>query len=215
MPSVSSNPVRVAPQQQRSERRLAAFLDAAAALFAEVGYEAATMTAIAERSGSSIGALYNYFPDKQAIALTLLNQYGQELEAYWKPLIERAAKLTHREFADLFIERITELVRQRPALLSLVTAPVRFQRPRAAKKALWAAIGNAFRAKNPSLSEEQSVMAAKVTLHIAGGLMMLYAEAAPKGKDLVVDEFRKVLTSYLGAILNQEEAKSIDETLAR
>ena len=200
MPSVLSNPVRVAPQQKRSERRLAAFLDAAAALFVEVGYEAATMTAIAERSGSSIGALYNYFPDKQAIALTLVNQYGQEAEAHWKPLIEQAAKLTHREFADLFIDRITELVQQRPAYLSLATAPVRFRRPPAAKKALWAAIGNAFRAKNPMLSEEQSVLAAKVTLQMVSGLMMLYAEAAPKGKDLVVDEFKKVLTLYLGTI---------------
>ena len=208
MPSVLSNPVRVAPQQKRSERRLAAFLDAAAALFVEVGYEAATMTAIAERSASSIGALYNYFPDKQAIALTLVNQYGQELEAYWKPLIEQAAKLTHREFADLFIERISELVRQRPAYLSLATAPVRFRRPPAAKKALWAAFGNAFRAKNPSLSEEQSILAAKVTLQMVSGLMMLYAEAAPKGKDLVVDEFKKVLTSYLGTILYQEEARA-------
>jgi AcrR family transcriptional regulator len=206
MPSVLSNPVRVAPQQKRSERRLAAFLDAAAALFVEVGYEAATMTAIAERSASSIGALYNYFPDKQAIALTLVNQYGQELEAYWRPLIEQAAKLTHREFADLFIERITELVQQRPAYLSLATAPVRFRRPPAAKKALWAAIANAFRAKNPSLSEEQSVLAAKVTLQMVSGLMMLYAEAAPKGKDLVVDEFKKVLTSYLGTIVYQEDA---------
>ena len=170
--------------------------------------EAATMTAIAERSASSIGALYNYFPDKQAIALTLVNQYGQEAEAYWKPLIEQAAKLTHREFADLFIERITDLVRQRPAYLSLVTAPVRFRRPPAAKKALWAAFGNAFRAKNPSLSEEQSVLAAKVTLQMVSGLMMLYAEAAPKGKDLVVDEFKKVLTSYLGTILYQEEARA-------
>jgi AcrR family transcriptional regulator len=209
MPSVLSNPVRVAPQQKRSERRLAAFLDAAAALFVEVGYEATTMTAIAERSASSIGALYNYFPDKQAIALTLVNQYGQELEAYWKPLIEQAAKLTHREFADLFIERITELVRQRPAYLSLATAPVRFRRPPAAKKALWAAFGNAFRAKNPSLSEEQSVLAAKVTLQMVSGLMMLYAEAAPKGKDLVVDEFKKVLTSYLGTIVYQEKADGL------
>jgi len=74
MPSISSNPVRVAPQQERSTRRLAGFLDAAAKLFAEVGYEAATMTAVAERSGSSIGALYNYFPDKQSIAFTLVNQ---------------------------------------------------------------------------------------------------------------------------------------------
>jgi hypothetical protein len=38
--------------------------------------------------------------------------------------------------------------------------------------------------------------------------MMLYAEAAPKGKDLVVDEFKTVLTWYLGTILYQEEARA-------
>ena len=206
MPSVSSPPLRVAPQQERSERRLATFLDAAATLFAQVGYEAATMTAVAERSGSSIGALYNYFPDKQAIALTLLNQYGEEAEAHWKPLMEEAAKLSHQEFANLFIERITELVRHRPAYLSLLAAPVRLRRPPAAKRALWVKIANAFRAKNPSLSEEQSILAAKVALQMVKGLMTLYAEAEPKGKDLVVDEFKKVLTSYLGLILHRDAA---------
>ncbi len=70
------------------------FLDAAAELFVEVGYEAATMTAVAERSRSSIGALYNYFPDKQSIAFTLVNQYSQEMEAHWKPLMEQAEILT-------------------------------------------------------------------------------------------------------------------------
>src|ERR1700684_1762224 len=99
MSSIVSSAVRVAPQQDRSSRRLASFLDAAAELFVEVGYEAATMTAIAERSGSSIGALYNYFPDKQAIALTLLGQYAQEVEAQWRPLVGQAADLSHREFA--------------------------------------------------------------------------------------------------------------------
>src|SRR6202521_6176190 len=95
MPSISSNSVRVAPQQERSTRRLAGFLDAAAELFVEVGYQAATMTAIAERSGSSIGALYNYFPDKQSIAFTLVNQYSQELEAHWKRLMEQPENRTH------------------------------------------------------------------------------------------------------------------------
>ena len=198
--------MRVAPQQERSERRLAAFLDAAAELFAEVGYEAATMTAIAERSGSSIGALYNYFPDKQAVALTLLSQYAQELEAHWKPLMEQAAKLTHREFANLFIERITELARQRPAYLSLHVAPIQFRRDPAVKRALRVTIANAFRAKNPLLSDEQAILAAKVTVQMVRGLMTLYAEAEPKGKNLVVDEFKKVLTLYLGTILSQNEA---------
>ena len=77
--SISSSSVRVAPKQERSARRLAGFLQAAAELFSEIGFEATTMQAIADRSNSSIGALYNYFPDKQSVAATLLNQYAEEL----------------------------------------------------------------------------------------------------------------------------------------
>src|ERR1700749_1335124 len=172
MPSISSNPVRVAPQQERSMRRLASFLDAAAELFVEVGYEAATMTAIAERSRSSIGALYNYFPDKR------------------------------------FIERITRFVQERPAYLSLLAAPIRFRRDPAARKASRIAIANAFQAKNPSLSKEQSLLAANVVLQIVRGMMTLYGEADSKGRVLVVAEFRKLLTLYLRGVLSEHEASA-------
>jgi AcrR family transcriptional regulator len=198
----------VAPQQERSARRLAGFLDAAAELFVEAGFEAATMTAIAERSGSSIGALYNYFPDKQSIAFTLLNQYAQELEAHWKPLMEQAEALRHTEFADLFIDRITQFVRERPAYLSLLAAPIRFRRDPAARKALRVTIATAFRAKNPSLSNEQSVLAANVSLQMVRGMMTLYTEADPKGRILIVAEFKKVLTLYLGSILSGDTARA-------
>ena len=68
--SSSSSSVRAAPQQERSARRLAGFLQAAAELFSEIGFAATTMQAIADRSESSIGALYNYFPDKQSVDAT-------------------------------------------------------------------------------------------------------------------------------------------------
>ena len=203
MSSISSNPVRVAPQQERSTRRLAGFLDAAAELFVEVGYEAATMTAVAERNGSSIGALYNYFPDKQSIAFTLVNQYSQEIEAHWKPLMEQAETLTHAEFADQFIERITQFAQERPAYLSLLAAPFHFRRDPAARKASRVAIANAFQAKNRSLSKEQSLLAANVSLQIVRGMMTLYGEADSKGKVLVVAEFKIVLTLYLGSVLSE------------
>jgi len=208
VPSISSNPVRVAPQQERSTRRLAGFLEAAAELFVEVGYEAATMTAVAERSGSSIGALYNYFPDKQSIAFTLVNQYSQELEAHWKPLMEQAETLTHAEFAELFIERITEFVQERPAFLKLFAAPIRFRRDPAARKASRVAIANAFRAKNPSLSNDQSILAANVTLQIVRGMMTQYEDSDSKGKVLVVAEFKKLLTLYLRDVLSEDETSA-------
>jgi hypothetical protein len=69
-------------------------------------------------------------------------------------------------------------------------------------------IANAFRVKNPSLSEERSVLAAKVSLQMVRGMMTLYAEAEPKGKDLVVNEFKKVLTLYLRTILPEDRTRA-------
>jgi hypothetical protein len=115
--------------------------------------------------------------------------------------MEHVNNLSPRKFANLFIERITELVRQRPAYLTLLSAPVQLRRDPTAKRALRVMIANAFRAKNPSLSDKHSVLAARVSLQIARGMMTLYGEAEPKDKDLVVNEFKKVLTLYLATCL--------------
>src|SRR6202035_2292572 len=114
MPSTVANSARVEPQQERATRRLANFLDVAAVLFAEIGYKATTMTAIAERGGSGIGTLYHYFPDKQSMAFALLNQYAQKVEAYWKPLMEQAGTLSHTAFAETLLESGIEFLSASP-----------------------------------------------------------------------------------------------------
>ena len=43
------------------------FVTAAAETFAELGFEATTMAAVAERAGSSVGNLYKYFASKQQL----------------------------------------------------------------------------------------------------------------------------------------------------
>jgi hypothetical protein len=60
------------PQRERGERRFAELLEAAASEFAEVGYDAATTKAIAKRA--SIGAVYQYFPNKAAVVSALRTQ---------------------------------------------------------------------------------------------------------------------------------------------
>src|SRR6202007_2827754 len=98
VPSTSSSPIRGAPQQDRSARRLAGFLQAAAELFAAVGYDATTMQAIADRSNSSIGALYNYFPDKESVAATLRQQYAEELQTRLKSAAVKSSNLSAVRF---------------------------------------------------------------------------------------------------------------------
>src|SRR5579871_565819 len=97
VPSVSSNSAasstRREPQQDRAAKRVERFLEVAEELFVEVGFDAATMTSVAERSGSSIGALYNYFPDKTSLAEALLERYRAEILGLWTPLLERIGEL--------------------------------------------------------------------------------------------------------------------------
>ena len=205
--STSSSSVRAAPQQERSARRLAGFLQAAAELFTEIGFEATTMQAIADRSKSSIGALYNYFPDKQSLAATLLSGYAEELQWRLKSLMEHSQKLSTAQFAGSFIDCIVEFAQERPAYLNLHTAPIRFRRDPAARQALRAIIANAFLNKNPSLSSERSLLAANVAVQIIKGTITLYLESDAKTKPLVLAEFREVLTSYLEKLLSEQRSR--------
>ena len=60
------------PQQSRSTHTAASILLAAGELFATRGYHDTTAEDIVARAGVGIGSLYDYFPNKLAIALALL-----------------------------------------------------------------------------------------------------------------------------------------------
>ncbi|WTK81140.1 TetR family transcriptional regulator [Streptomyces sp. NBC_01511] len=72
-------------RQARGERRIAQLLEAAGRVFCESGYTAASTNSIAREAGVSPGTLYQFFPNKEAIAVelgdVLLNRwrttYGQ------------------------------------------------------------------------------------------------------------------------------------------
>jgi AcrR family transcriptional regulator len=75
--------LRRTPRQARSQQRVDLILDTAADLFVEVGYESATTNSIAERAGISIGSLYRYFPDKDAILRALAERHLEQVRALY------------------------------------------------------------------------------------------------------------------------------------
>ncbi|WP_369828062.1 TetR/AcrR family transcriptional regulator [Mycobacterium sp. 852002-51163_SCH5372311] len=66
---------RKQPKQERAEKTRRRILDAAAHVFAEHGYVAGTTNRIAEQAGISIGSLYQYFPNKDAILRALMDAH--------------------------------------------------------------------------------------------------------------------------------------------
>jgi AcrR family transcriptional regulator len=159
------------------------------------------MTEIAVRSKTSIGGLYHYFPDKQAIAVALLDRYRQELETEWRRLMEQAGPLNHEQFAELLLDGFIRFTEDRPAYLKLATDRIRGPRNPEARLMLRRLLASAFRSKKPSLSEAAAMRAAKVTVEIVKGLRSAYLDAVGEEKPLVSAEFKRVLTFYLGSIL--------------
>src|ERR1700719_1418410 len=94
-------PVPKEPKRKRGKVRVAALLDAGASLFAEKGYEAATMTEVALRAGASIGSLYQFFPSKEVLAEALFNRYIEHVASLLEDMVKRAPGLSPVRLADL------------------------------------------------------------------------------------------------------------------
>ncbi len=74
MPMKSSKRPRRKAKQERAQQTVEDLLEAAARVLARRGYAAATTNRIAEAAGVSIGTLYEYFADKDAIFDALIQQ---------------------------------------------------------------------------------------------------------------------------------------------
>ncbi len=113
---------RKAPRQERSRETYEAILDAAAQLFERLGYAAATTNKIAERAGVSIGSLYQYFPNKDALLYALGERHVLELSERLTALFAalRATPPTLEEGVRLLYELIADSHRGDPHLHRLL-----------------------------------------------------------------------------------------------
>src|SRR5689334_21349195 len=80
--------MRKTPLQARSKERLHRVLDAAEHVFADVGYDAANTEALAERAGTSIGSLYQFFPNKRAVFDALAARFMDDVRAFFDRFVE-------------------------------------------------------------------------------------------------------------------------------
>jgi AcrR family transcriptional regulator len=78
--SLDANP-RKRPRQARSRATVEAIVTAGAQVLIEQGYEGATTARVAERAGVSIGSLYQYFPNKEALIAALIERHAGEIIA--------------------------------------------------------------------------------------------------------------------------------------
>jgi AcrR family transcriptional regulator len=99
---------RKAPRQSRSQATVTAILDATARILVESGVAAASTNAVAERAGVSVGSLYQYFPNKDALIAAVHARHGEQMMAVIRRALTKAMDATLDEALAGVIEASVE-----------------------------------------------------------------------------------------------------------
>jgi AcrR family transcriptional regulator len=208
---MTSRPARSAPKQTRSQKRVDLILDTAAEFFAEVGYEAATTNAIAERAGISIGSLYRYFPDKETLLRAWATRYGEQICAlYDQAFADNVPALPLPALLDHLIDPFLELYLACPVYTHILLGADVSPEIAAVNKALEAEIiertADVFRCVAPQLTEARARLTATVCKASVKGLISLVTVSHDKKfRAQVTAETKRMLAAYLEPILREIE----------
>jgi AcrR family transcriptional regulator len=199
--SIEILPMAKEPKRERGKQRVAALIDAGAELFAEKGYEATTMTEIAQRAGAAIGSLYQFFPSKEALAEALFNRYAERAAASFARVEELAPGRPARELADLLIDYKLALRTDRDATIALSSSVAGIvERRKPLGDALRGRIASILRAANRALSEDEAAAAAVIVSQVMKIVPALAATENERPLPLIA-ETRKLLALYIGEVL--------------
>ena len=118
------------PQQERSQARFEAVLEAALHLFASRGYENTSMREIAREANMPIATVYQYFPMKLAIVREMWTRYTstitETLEAGIRNFLKNGTDDSNH-LNEIIIDKMAELQAANPAFIeiwSCVTASI-------------------------------------------------------------------------------------------
>jgi AcrR family transcriptional regulator len=191
------------PKRERGKQRVAALLDAGAELFAEKGYEAATMTEIASRAGAAIGSLYQFFPSKEALAEALFDRFAERWAASFARVEELAPGSSAREVADLLVDHKLKQRTDRDAAIALSGAVAGIvERRKPLGDALRGRIAAILSAGNPALGQDEAAAAAIIVNQIMKMIPAL-ASTEDERAAVLVGEARKLLALYIDEVLER------------
>ena len=196
------------PKQKRGKERVRKILLAAAEVFTEVGYSAATTQQIADRANTAIGSLYQFFPDKLAIFHTLEEEHHQKVLIMFQSIVDADI---NRPLADL----IGELVDGYSEFLAdPISRCVVFQHLQPHVPGLFviweknnetllehqsrSMLADFYQRRNPSLSRDKSELLSEVAHHTYRSLFFAaFKSNNPEHRQALFAELKDLLYTYL------------------
>ena len=121
---ITHKSVRRRPKQRRARQTVDAVLDAVVRVLKREGVQGVTTNRIAEVAGVSIGSVYQYFPDKQAIFVALHQRHIDQIDRMVETTLIGHAASSLDELIRAMIEGMIDAHSVDPELYELLATEV-------------------------------------------------------------------------------------------
>lgn len=102
---------RKSPRQARSQVTCDAIVRAAELVLEEQGADALTTTRVAKKAGVSVGSLYQYFPNKDALVAALVERYMLQLREVFMQMLQMASALPLQTLIEGILRMLATTIR--------------------------------------------------------------------------------------------------------
>jgi AcrR family transcriptional regulator len=194
------------PRRRPGKERVTALMEAATAVIAERGFEAATMAEIASRAGALVGSLYHFFPNKEVLADALIQRFGGIIDAAFAKIDSQAASMPIEGLADALLHVMVEIQGESKAMLALLEARAEWSAKHVEfRNATLRHIARTLMLRSPQLPPEMGEHMAVVLLHSMKTMKALAADHRGTDSNGAAAELRVMTRLYLVSKLQHKD----------
>jgi AcrR family transcriptional regulator len=202
--AIPTNP-RKSASQERSRATVQALLDATARVLTKEGYDRASTNRIAATAGVSVGSLYQYFPNKEALVAALVARHNREMLDLLREALKEVASLDLATAIAKLVRAAVDAHRVDPALHRVFDEQV----PRMGQLAKIEALeGETFQLVRSYLEQRRHELSVRdldsatsilvTTVEALTHQFVIHRPGAPaRDRDRFIDEVTRLVVGYL------------------
>jgi AcrR family transcriptional regulator len=196
------------PSQARGRERVERILDAAGLELSAAGYDRTTMEAIAVRAGSSIGSVYQFFPNKPAIVEALVARYLERSKSLFDALPSpESLDRTWDEVLDGVIEAVAAFHADQPGLraiwLGAHVSSELIEVGDAIDREFARRTGALLKAYAPSMDTPRRKLVACMSVQVLSALLLLFGDRDERARAAGIAEAKLLMRRWLGPYIER------------
>lgn len=186
------------PAQARSEHTVEKILDAALDLYVHDGVVETTTNAIAARAELSVGTIYQYFADKDAIASGASDRCFAELEEIFAGIIIDDERTTST-LLEQYIDALVDYVSERPGLVALMSEGGRSYIARIDALVGWTEtpLAHVIFSRRPEVEWDEALRCARIIASSVRGSMLAELRRPSMSSEQFKQELYLLLMGYI------------------